>query len=126
MALKSRPVGAMIYVSPTLMMLTMAPVVPPVSLGAVCFVLTSNKCRQYSPTFPTVIPICLLPNWNVLSSLKDINTDWMGFQVYRRELSKNSIMSRSLITTAFSCLGTHVSDGHMSPGATMILDDIQS
>jgi hypothetical protein len=36
-ALKSCPVGAMIYVSPTLTMLMMA-VVPPVSLGAVCFV----------------------------------------------------------------------------------------
>jgi ABC-type multidrug transport system fused ATPase/permease subunit len=36
LALKSRPVGAMIYVSPTLTMLMLA-VVPPVSLGAVCF-----------------------------------------------------------------------------------------
>lgn len=36
-ALKSRPVGAMFYVSPTLTMLMLA-VVPPVSLGAVCFV----------------------------------------------------------------------------------------
>ena len=35
-ALNSRLVGAMIYVSPTLTMIMMA-VVPPVSLGAVCF-----------------------------------------------------------------------------------------
>lgn len=40
--LKSCPVGAMIYVSPTLTMLMLA-VVPPVSLGAVCF----DPCIPY-------------------------------------------------------------------------------
>jgi len=45
MALKSRPVGAMIYVSPTLTMLMLA-VVPPVSLGAVGSLYTVSSPNQ--------------------------------------------------------------------------------
>ena len=54
-ALKSRPVGAMIYVSPTLTMLMLA-VVPPVSLGAVCFVPNISYLLQsthYIDSFST-------------------------------------------------------------------------
>ena len=62
--LKFRPVGAMIYVSPTLTMLMMA-VVPPVSLGAVCFVpyipllLQINSC--YVDSFSTDVILRSFP-----------------------------------------------------------------